>query len=418
MRLIAAWGVPFADWDDKAATHRFVWEQAEIVRKLRERLREFPGTETNLDAPVSAQLEGLANAVLLAPSFQDAVDGIGVLSNALTKAYAGYAEFAHAVHDAPTLAVLREIGGLKESRRLWLRDYRRRYPYQTDASYRAALGSELEACGNLGHVLEVEEAARPAGVRTDFKMPCYKSYAWATPKNIMPDLHADFVTSIEARRLFWCYGYMLEFNLAETMLQWVWAAHYMPWEYQGKLARHLWDESRHGQSGRSRLLDFGIEREDFGCTPFSRAEFAPVDALTPQQLYQAAWEVGLIAETGHFTVKNEAYADFKAGGDLESAEMVLFDVIDEGAHVQYCHEWLPELARRCGAELGNYREQAVKKRAEHQAASDARRQERLRAHRDESDAAYALYQRFLETMRRQQPLSNAETCPPRSGMPM
>lgn len=297
MRIIAAWGVPFADWDDKAATHRFVWEQAEIVRKLRERLREFPGTDSNLDAPVSQQLELLANTVLLAPSFEDAIDGIGALSNALTKAYAAYAEFAHPVHDAPTLAVLREIGGLKESRRLWLRDYRRRFRHKTDKNYLVALENGLETCRNLGKALEIEEAAQQVGVRTNFQMLTYaRNDAWATPHDIFPDLHADFETSIEAR---------------------------------------------HGESGRSRLLDFGIEREDFGCRPFAEAQLEPIADLTPQELYEQAWSIGMVAETGHFTVKNEAYADFKAGGDLESAEMVLFDVIDEGAHVQYCHEWLP-----------------------------------------------------------------------------
>lgn len=37
MRLIAGWGRYFAEWPDKVACHRHVWEQAECVQLRRER---------------------------------------------------------------------------------------------------------------------------------------------------------------------------------------------------------------------------------------------------------------------------------------------------------------------------------------------------------------------------------------------
>ena len=87
-RLICGWGSFFADWDDIVAVHRHVWEASECVRRLRERLVQFPGTTGNLDAPVSPCLEKLVNTVLLAPSHQDAVDGIyHLLSGALVASY-------------------------------------------------------------------------------------------------------------------------------------------------------------------------------------------------------------------------------------------------------------------------------------------------------------------------------------------
>src|SRR5580700_5250908 len=70
-RLICAWGRWIADWDDKVAISRHIWEQAEAVQRIRDRSCEFPGTTQNADAPVSAGLEHLVNQVLLAPSADD-----------------------------------------------------------------------------------------------------------------------------------------------------------------------------------------------------------------------------------------------------------------------------------------------------------------------------------------------------------
>jgi hypothetical protein len=277
-RLIAAWGRNFSEWEDIVTCHRHIWEQAECVRRLRERIVQFPGSVNNVEAPVSARLEKLANTVLLAPSFEDAVDGIyQYLSGALTMSYLRYAQAAHPVHDAPTVAMLHEIITVKEGMRLWLRDYRRRNPHTVDAAYRAAVEHEIEACGNLLQALPIEgEAAAPVGVNTDFRLRKYP----ARPKGsqnqheIMPYIKADFRHSIETRRLFWSYAYMLEMNLAIEQLRWIYDGHHMPWEFLQDISRHLWDESRHGDSGHSRLLDFGLTLSDVGFRSYSEEENA------------------------------------------------------------------------------------------------------------------------------------------------
>lgn len=96
---------------------------------------EFPGGKP--DASVSARLEALANAVLLAPSLEDALDGVHfLLGKALVGAYVEYATSAHPVHDAPTIAMLHEINQIKAGQWLWFRDYRRRRPHTTDPAMR------------------------------------------------------------------------------------------------------------------------------------------------------------------------------------------------------------------------------------------------------------------------------------------
>jgi len=420
-RILCGWGRGFAEWDEKVALSRHVWEHAEAVRRIRERLVQFPGTHGNLDQAVDRKWEELANAVLLAPSFEDAVDGAySLLTGALVRSYIDYTEHAHPVHDAPTLAAIAENVRAKESMRLWHRERRRRVPHQTDSAYRDRI-EMLWSAEPLG------EPAQPVGIRTDFRPPARAAHPQGSldAPDIMPFLEADFTTDIEARRLFWCLGYLREMNLAEDQLIWLYDAWFMPWEFQQDVSRHMWDESRHGDSGRSRLLDFGVDIPDIGWRYYDEAfnsaarvevadgEAPPMDA---EALYQSVFTIGMVAETGHFTVKHEAFADFKEGGDMESAEMVLFDIIDETSHVQYAHRWLPELSRRTGRDPEAYREEGVQARARHQAASAARADEQRKLRRE--GPAFEHYERLKAILRQHRPLSNVHTCPPRTEKPM
>jgi hypothetical protein len=420
-RLMTAWGRNFEAWDDKSAVHRHIWEQAECVRRLRERISQFPGGRP--DDSVSRHLETLANTALLAPSFADAVDGIyQLLDVALVKSYSAYVQSVHPVHDAPTTQLLSEIVAIKEQHRLWWRDYRRRNPHATEAAYRAQVERELSACEDLIEPLPVaSEVAAPVGVNTDFRLAAKSARPESCqPKfDFRPYVAMDFVASVETRRLFWCYGYLMEKNIPDAQMQWLWDGHHMPWEFLHDISRHLWDESRHGDSGLSRLLDFGIELDDIGFPPYEEPKGTVLEPMTRKDLYEAVWGIGMIAETGHFTVKQEAYQDFRDGGDLESAEMMLFDIIDESTHVQYAHKWLPVLAEAAGIDNSNYRERAAARRKEVQQAWLERTEGyRKTLQRDLANPDYAFYQRLLTVMREKHPLQNANTCPPRSPLPM
>ncbi len=445
-RLIAAWGRRMADWDGKSALHRHIWDQAECVRRLRERITQFPGGKP--DAPVSPRLESLGNRLLFAPSFDDALDGIYLLLlKALVSAYVDYTGKAHAVHDAPTVAVLHEINQIKSQQWLWYRDYRRKNPHTTDATYLAAVRAEIEACGGFLEALPVApgEAAKLCGVGRDFALPKFSARTYPTqPKHeFMPFVNADFRTSLEARRLFWAYAYMLEKNLPDDQLAWLYYGHEMPWDWHHDVSRHLWDESRHGDSGFSRLKDFGISIEEVGFPSYNNDEKGaalaaaaegkgagvaqdyvaqivdgiPMKPMTAKDLYEAVYFIGMVAENGHFIVKNEAYQDFKDGQDLESAEMMLFDIIDETTHVQYAHRWLPLLAEKAGISNEGYRERAARERA----ASESQVAQSVAStalDRSETNPAWVFYQDLLKRIRAAYPLANADKCPPRSAKPM
>lgn len=449
-RLLAAWGREVAEWENKSAWHRHIWDQAECVRRLRERVDQFIGGKP--DAPVSARLEQLANTALLAPSFQDALDGIyELLLKTLVGAYGEYIGSVHPIHEAPTIALLHEINQIKSQQWLWYRDYRRRRPHTTDAAYRARVTALLDDCGHFRAALPVAPGAeaQPAGVATDFRLSRYsaRNVPIRARQPFMDYVRADFATNLEARRLFWGYGYMLEKNLPDDQLAWLYYGHYLPWAWQHDISRHLWDESRHGDSGYSRLRDFGISLEDVGFSGYDQAAretelkqlaaqlgltldeaftrqqelLAPFKAepLTRAQIYENVFMIGLVAETGHFVVKNEGYVDFKEGQDLQSAEMMLFDIIDETAHVLYAHKWLPLLAELAGVDNSHYRERGVQIREESQARAIALARELDRKlPRTAGDPCFDFYQELLARIRAACPLTNAATCPPRSPKPM
>jgi hypothetical protein len=445
-RLTAAWGRHMAEWDGKSALHRHIWDHAESVRRLRERVREFPGGKP--DAPVSRQLEEVANALLFAPSFDDALDGIYLLLlKPLVAAYVDHANHANPIHDAPTMAVLHEINQARSQQWLWFRDYRRRHRHTTDAAYRERVEAAISACGDFlrPEPADPKNPAKLCGVGSDFTLPKFSARTFSTrPKqDFVPFMRADFRHNLEARRLFWAYAYMLEKNLPDDQMAWIYYGHDMPWDWHHDVSRHLWDESRHGDSGYSRLQDFGISADEVGFPSYNNDEkSAAIQAaieggekrltkefedeitvgaamvpMTPKDLYEAVFFIGMIAENGHFIVKNEAYKDFQQGQDFESAEMMLFDIIDETTHVQYAHRWLPQLAERAGLSNDGYRERAVKMRAECETReSDALKE--LELDRSPENPAYAFYQDLLARIRRSYPLANAENCPPRSAKPM
>jgi len=413
-RLIAGWGRHFGEWEGKSACHRHVWEQAEVVRRLRERIAEFPGGKP--DAPVSAKLEELANTTLLAPCFEDALDGIyQILTKALAASYVAYVQNAHPIHDAPTVRLLHEITGTKEQEWLWYREWRRNHPHTTDASYKARVQKALDDCGNLMVPLPVTASpARPCGVEVEFSLPRFSGRPpnWKPKYDFMPYVRANFAADVDTRRFFWAWGYMMEKNLPDDQLMWIWYGHPMPWDFHHDISRHLWDESRHGDSGLSRLKDFGITLDEVGFKYYgdqpSEADFtAPCDPLGPKELYDAVFSIGMIAETGHFEVKNEAFTDFRDGNDLESAEMMLFDIIDETAHVQYAHKWLPVLAEKAGIDNSGYREKSLQERKRRQQEALAKLvQDKEFIANNKHTPDYAFYQDCLRRVRETAPLES------------
>ena len=446
-RLLAAWGRRQDIWQDKGVLHRHIWDQAEIVRRLRGRIAEFPGGKP--DAPAPHALQAVAETILTAPSFEDAIDAIyEVLLRALLRAYVDHVQRADPIHDAPTSALLHEINTIKEQHHLWYRDYRRRRPHAIDPVFARRLHECIAEAKNFLEPLPVDPGrpAEPCGLHSAFTLPrvSFREPGWAPAYDLLPYISSEFTRDVDARRLYWGVGYMREMNLPDDQLCWLYYGHDLPWDWHHDISRHLWDESRHGLSGRSRLDDWGIGIHEVGFTPYSGAHLLrlPPDApleeriirpyrdeseidwneprapMTPADLYNEIFHIGMVAETGHFVVKNEAYDDFREGDDLASAEMMLFDIIDETAHVQYAHRWLDLLAERAGIDNSDYRQRAVALRKKKQAEADAAVAEAQGLPRRAGFAPWDCYQDLLRRIRKVAPLSPDIQFAERSPKPM
>ena len=444
LRMWAGWGRHAGDWEDKIAVCHHAWLQAEVVERMRRRLAMFPGGKA--DQPVGAVFERLANAVLLAPSWPQAMAGVDRLRRALATAYERYAAQTHPVHDRPTLDVLREVEQFKGTQRQWYEGFRRRYPHTIQPEYAARIDAALAEAGDLLAPFEpTEPFARPCGKGTEFRLPRTPGRVkdWDRAPNVMPLIETDWSHSVEARRLFFCIGYLWEMGVAETQLTWIYYADFMPFEYVYAETRHMWDESRHGDSGRARLAEFGIDIGDVGYSSYNAHDPGVITPMTPRDVYQGFYNVTQVAETGYFETKRYCFEDFRLGDDDGSAEMMQFDIIDETSHVEYGRVWLEAMAQRAGV-TDDYRQRGRADRAAAQAKPDARVRE-LRAVREgrlrpqavapggdptynpaASNAAATLldpkaqahYQHLLRVLRDKQPLRNVATAPVRPNLPM
>ncbi len=451
LRIIAGWGRSAGDWEDKLAVCYHVWLQAEIVDRLRKRLEMFPPHKPEL--PVSGKYESFCNDVLLAPSWTSAMEAVHTLLNpTLTEAYSAYQESSHPVHDRPTHEMLREIIEIKRIQAKWFADFKRReidvkLTTPAEESYLHAIQTQLPAMHCFATPLPaIAPAAAPCGKNVDFRMPAAPGHVkdWNAAPNIFPLLEMNWSESVETRRLFFMIGYFWEMGVAEGQLRWIYSAHFMPWEFIYAEARHMWDESRHGNSGLARLRDFGLDIKDVGYNSYGAAydEGEIPGAMTREQLVESFFKITHVAEMGYFKTKRYCFEDFAAGGDPASAEMMQFDIIDETSHVEYGRTWLAALAEHAGIE-DDWDERGAQDREIAQAASDARvaAYKRYTATRDPKaslvlenvapdvaptgshkvlldPAACVHYEWLLSVLREKCPLTNAATAPIRPNLPM
>jgi hypothetical protein len=444
LRIVAGWGRQAFDWEDKLAVCYHVWLQAEIVDRLRQRLEMFPPHKPEM--PVAREYESLANSVLLARDFETVVQGVyGLLNPALVQAYRSYQASSHPIHDKPTHDLLQAILEMKETQNTWFQDFQRRHGSGQPGTYGSEIQLRLAPLHDLSAALPVGDTpADLVGKNTSFRMPQTPGRLpyWDESPNLFPLLETDWAESVEARRLYFMIGYFWEMGVAEAQLRWIYYANFMPWEFIHEESRHLWDESRHGNSGLSRLRDFGLDIRDVGYSSYGSHGEGELPPMTPRDLYEAFYQVTQIAERGFFKTKTYCFEDFDAGGDAASAEMMQFDIIDETSHAEYGRKWLGAMAERAGVSEDWLKRGGLDREAA-QKASDARvaaYRKYLAAgnldatlvmdggqpdvvptgdHRVLLDpAAREHYQQLLDILRSRCPLSNVGTAPKRPNLPM
>lgn len=439
MRVITGWSRDARHWDDKMQMCYSAYLQSQNVDKLRNRLAMFPG---NPDAPVSGRFETALNTLFLAPDWDNAMGALHqILYPLLNAAYESYIQNSNPIHDAPTHEILREIVESKTSQVNWYQTFQSRDGFQMNIEYSMRVRDALNEVENFQTPITPSEPyAKLVGKNTDFRQnaaPGRVPDSDLAPE-IMPFFSHDWSHSVEARRLFFTIGYFWEMGVAENQLRWLFYADFMPWEFVRDEARHMWDESRHGNSGLARLRDFGLDVKDVGYSSYGAANASgTLSEMTPHDVYEAFYGVTQIAETGYFKTKGYCFEDFRDGGDAQSAEMMQFDIIDETSHTEYGRQWLDVMKTRAGADE-DYRLRGTEDRhrifervGRREAAlheflyngtlpddEEIAREVQHTATTLKDETARAHYEKLLAVLRAKCPLTNAQTAPIRPHLPM
>ena len=346
-RLLAGWLPGIVDWETKHAIAKQVWDCAEDSRRLRTRLWELRVPDPDRDALPRAR--GLVARLAAAANETELLAGTHlVLVRAMLEAYRDQLAITHPVYDAPSLPVLRRLVESKEAQLAWAErvvgDACEDESVQAGVTRWQRYAAEVVASagGDAGNGPSGEDPVPPPGYQDPLPFPAARRddrfvLAFESGPTLVPG-------DAESEVLYQFANYGAEMQAAETLGSTMWEVVGMPWEFYHDIARHTMDEARHARLGEARLAELGHALTDF---PHSTANYAWRQLMDPLQRYCT---LTLVIEADSFAYKHETYQKHVTRGDQESAQAVLFDIIDETMHVRWGRRWVPALMERYGYE--------------------------------------------------------------------
>lgn len=344
-RLLGGWMPGIARWEVKKQVAYHLWENMESSRDLRTRLWEL--RITNPDRGVDPQVIAAVEQLALAQHDHELIAGIYlVLKPALLAAYQDYVATTFDIYDYPSVMALRPIISRTQEQIAWgkravdemtgsgeeRRQVHRWVQYAQDT---------LAAIGGVNG----------DGERADLPVPP-PAYSLLLPfAEARRDERFDVVIASPALQdktdplayLVWQFSnYVQEMQAAETLATTLWEVRGMAWEFYYDIARHLWDEVRHSELGENRLKQLGYHITDF---PNAIGSYGWRQLFDPVVRYCA---LTYIIEAGSFKMKHESYQRYLKQGDIESAQAVMYDIMDETMHVRFGQKWVTPLMQHYG----------------------------------------------------------------------
>jgi uncharacterized ferritin-like protein (DUF455 family) len=339
LRILAGWLPATARMERKLALGRLLWEDAQHVQLLYQRLREIQ-TPAFRDPNDPALLHMMAEAIH-APNERDLLAGLlRVLKPALTDAYAWHIQQTFANPDAPTLYALKHI----------LLDEREHLELSGDllgddpqpSAWESYIAELLAAAGGITGRAERGAAPAPPACRTPFSAA---REAARDERFQMANRHAGRMPTaldVEAERLAEFESYSQEMLAAETVALILYLSPGMPWEFTYASARHCYDETRHCRLGIEWLARHGL---DYTQVPQNTRIY------TWRSQYDPATQYCLLTmgnEMHALPYRRKRLEGYRAAGDRLSAQFVSYDIADERQHVAYGKKWLPQLMAQHG----------------------------------------------------------------------
>ncbi len=338
LRILAAWLPATARMETKLAMGRFLWEEAQHVQHLFQRLREVQTPAFR--PPGDPALEDLMMEAINAPDERSLLAGLfRVIKPALMKAYQWHSQQTFANPDAPTLYALKHILLDEAEHIAWAET---EFAGKPTGEWERYITDLLAWAGGVaGDEPRGRKPPRPA-CHTSFRVPmtAARDERFRILDQHWGDAEARRQSDEAARRLDEFENYSQEMLAAETVALIITLSPNMPWGFVYDSARHCYDETRHCLLGIEWLRRHGL---DYQTVPQNTRIYAWRSQYDPARQYCLLTRGN---EAHAFPHRRRSLAKYEAAGDQLSAQYVSYDMADERQHVAFGTKWLPELMAR------------------------------------------------------------------------
>lgn len=339
LRILAGWLPATAQMELKLAMGRLLWEDAQHVQHLYQRLREIQTPAFR--PPGDPALEQLMAEAIHAPSELDLLAGLfRVIKPALAEAYRWHGAQTFANPDAPTLYAFKHILVDEEEHIQWANATLADHP---SGVWEAYIRELLAAAGGVTGLDErTPPPASAHGARTPFTIP---SQAARDSRFSLVNHKAGQVRrdpDLATRRQLEFENYSQEMLAAETIANIIYRSPQMPWEFTYDSARHLYDETRHCKLGIEWMAQHGL---DFTQVPQNTRIYEWRSQYDPATQYVM---LTMGNEVHAFPYRHESIAAYQQINDRLSIQYISYDMADERTHVAYGKKWIPELMAKQG----------------------------------------------------------------------
>lgn len=344
-RLLGGWLPGVTRWETKHELGLHIWQNSESSRDLRTRLWEL--RVTNPDRGVEPEVIKAVKALSLAQHDYELIAGLYLgVKKQLAEAYQGYLDATYSVYDYPSIPLLKRLIITTAEQLKWAE---RELGLLTDSGEKKRHMQRWLIYSQ--DVLKAMGGVDGQGERSEWPVPppAYSSllpFSEAKRDERFKVQISGMPMPEKSQRLEWSVwqfaNYAAEMQAAETLASILWETEGMPWEFYFDIARHCWDEVRHSKLGETRLAQLGYHVSDFPC---SVGSYAWRQLFDPLIRYCA---LTYIIEAGSFKLKHESYQEYLAHGDAESAQAIMFDIVDETMHVRWGSKWVPKLMEHFG----------------------------------------------------------------------
>lgn len=339
-RLLGGWMPGIEKWEVKKQIAYHIWEDLQFSQNIRTRLWELRVTKPDRKLPLELR-EAIELLSIAQYDFELLAGVYLVLKIELKNAYERYIQSTFDIYDHPSIIVFKQIIIGRDSQIEWAQSIvnelantgEKRRQVQRWMQFSRDV---LDAMGGIdGNTQATEMPTVP---------PAYSS--------LLPfsEAHRDERFEIEvgasdmpaendhAAYLIWQFSnYVQEMQAAETLATIMWEVEGMDWEFYYDIARHCWDEVRHSELGETRLDQLGYHISDF---PSSIGSYGWRQLFNPLIRYCA---LTYVIEADSFNLKHVSYQRYLAQNDMESAQALMFDIMDETMHVRFGQKWVPKL---------------------------------------------------------------------------